>query len=367
MMKIDITNYEEWIIDWLDGNLNDIQVGEVLQFLEEHPELKEELGEIELFRLKPTEDRFTGKTGLQKSGDDLTESQFEYLCAASIENDLSDDQLNELAQITAHNDERKKTLVLMGKTKLKPTDVVYPDKKDLYRRPVLQNALGFSLIGLSAAAVIAIAFILYFTKTRELPVKFETTSRLIVNDSIQGKNQVQKIPEKITAAPIKKQAKNKLTQTQQVSAQSIAQLSDKKTLQDDSLSIRPEILISKVRIEPGFAFKTEVQESLISLNYLQLQHYAQLEVAEADDDGRSKIGMFITKTIREKFLREKSVDRPLKGYELAKAGVEGLNKLMGWEMALDERKDLEGNLKSVYFSSKLLKFNAPVKKSESLR
>jgi hypothetical protein len=369
MMKIDITNYEEWIIDWLDGNLNDIQVGEVLQFLEEHPELKEELGEIELFRLKPTEDRFTGKTGLQKSGDDLTESQFEYLCAACIENDLSDDQLNELAQITENNDERKKTLVLMGKTKLKPADVVYPDKKALYRRPVLQNALRLSLIGLSAAAVITIAFILYFTKTHELPVKFEATSRLIEKDSIQGKYQVQKIPENISASPvpIKKQSKNKLAQTQQVSAQSIAQLSDIKTLQDDSLSTRPEILISKVRIEPGFSFKTDVQESLISLNYLQLQHYAQLQVAEADDDGRSKIGMFITKTIREKFLREKSVDRPLKGYELAKAGVEGLNKLMGWEMALDERKDLEGNLKSVYFSSKLLKFNAPVKKSESLR
>ena len=58
---------------------------------------------------------------------------------------------------------------------------------------------------------------------------------------------------------------------------------------------------------------------------------------------------------------------PLKGYEIAKAGVTGLNKLMGWEMALNERKDVEGNLKSVYFSSKLLKFNAPVKKSETLQ
>jgi hypothetical protein len=36
-------------------------------------------------------------------------------------------------------------------------------------------------------------------------------------------------------------------------------------------------------------------------------------------------------------------------------------------MALDERKDTEGNLRSVYFSSKMLKFNAPVKKTEALR
>ena len=44
-----------------------------------------------------------------------------------------------------------------------------------------------------------------------------------------------------------------------------------------------------------------------------------------------------------------------------------LYKLLGWEMALDERKDLNGQLKSVYFSSKILKFNAPVKNSESPR
>jgi hypothetical protein len=57
----------------------------------------------------------------------------------------------------------------------------------------------------------------------------------------------------------------------------------------------------------------------------------------------------------------------LKAYEIAEAGVSGLNKLLGWEMALDERKDENGKLKSVYFSSKILKFNAPVKNSEPLR
>jgi len=35
-------------------------------------------------------------------------------------------------------------------------------------------------------------------------------------------------------------------------------------------------------------------------------------------------------------------------------------------MALDEKNDENGELKSVYFSSKILKFKAPVKKSEPL-
>ena len=86
------------------------------------------------------------------------------------------------------------------------------------------------------------------------------------------------------------------------------------------------------------------------------------------DDGRSKLSRFISKTFREKILKEKSAkDTPLKGYEIAVAGVTGLNKLLGWEMALDKKNGENGELKSIYFSSKLLKFNAPVKKSESVQ
>jgi hypothetical protein len=36
-------------------------------------------------------------------------------------------------------------------------------------------------------------------------------------------------------------------------------------------------------------------------------------------------------------------------------------------MALDEKKDEKGELKSLYFSSKILKFNAPIKKSEPVQ
>ena len=85
-------------------------------------------------------------------------------------------------------------------------------------------------------------------------------------------------------------------------------------------------------------------------------------------DDRSKLRKLIAKTFREKIMKEKSPkDSPLRIYEIAEAGVTELNKLLGWEMALDERKDDSGELKSVYFSSKIIKFNAPVKKSEPVQ
>lgn len=361
MMKIDRSNYEIWIIDWLDGNLNDNQVAQLYEFLEENPELKEELAEIELFRLKPTETQFSGKTSLQKSVDDLSETQFEYLCAASVENDLSSDQRNELEQITGHNPEKKKTLELMGKMKLIPIDAVYPYKKALYRRTIFQSAVRLSFIGLSAAAVIALAFILYFTKPHGLPSRYETTSQAIIGDTVQRKNPVQEIPGKEAARNIeavKNRFENKAASIHPYS-ESTVQLADNKTEWDSSAK-RDEILISEIKIEPDFGFKAEVPENLISLNFTRVK-------IPAGEEG-SRIGKFIARTIREKFLREKTpADSPLKGYEIAQAGVAGINKLLGWEMALDERKDPEGNLKSLYFSSKLLKFNAPLKKSESLR
>jgi hypothetical protein len=83
------------------------------------------------------------------------------------------------------------------------------------------------------------------------------------------------------------------------------------------------------------------------------------------DNGRTRIGRFLSKTIREKFLKDKTQqDSPLDGFEIAEAGVNGLNKLFGWEMALDKKNDPTGHHKSVYFSSKILKISTPVKKGE---
>jgi len=82
------------------------------------------------------------------------------------------------------------------------------------------------------------------------------------------------------------------------------------------------------------------------------------------DDERSRLSRFIARTFREKILKEKKIsDEPLKTYEVAEAGIDGLNKLLGWQMALVKTNDEAGELKSVYFSSKALKFNAPVRKT----
>jgi len=81
-------------------------------------------------------------------------------------------------------------------------------------------------------------------------------------------------------------------------------------------------------------------------------------------DERSKAGQFIAKFFHEKIMKDTTaVNRPVESYEIAVAGITGLNKLLGWEMSLQKNADENGDVKSYYFSSRLLKFKSPVKKS----
>ena len=79
---------------------------------------------------------------------------------------------------------------------------------------------------------------------------------------------------------------------------------------------------------------------------------------------RGRLRRLIASTFREKVLREeKYSDDRIKAIEIAIASVDGLNKLLDWKMELRETVDEEGAVKSVYFSSALLTFNSPVRKT----
>jgi hypothetical protein len=77
------------------------------------------------------------------------------------------------------------------------------------------------------------------------------------------------------------------------------------------------------------------------------------------------INKFIAKTFRERIFKSPTQEKgSLKAYEVADAGINGLNKIFGWEMSLQKNRDQNGELKSLRFNSKFLKFNTPVKRAQ---
>ena len=366
-MHIERSNYEIWLIDWLDGNLNEIQVEQVRHFLRENPDLKDEFDALSLFYLKPAEKSFPNKNRLQKTTATLSGSQLEYLSVAYLEKDLSHDEQTELKENIELDPEKKKLFELIQKMRLSPVSLSYKHKKQLIRRTFAGNVIRLSLIGLSAAAIITLVIITSISKPEPLQVRSEKTAQTILVDSTIQKPALEKVPKVIkTEKKIissKKPIKNVLALSPKtVSVESVTNLNLRKENDSHLGSMDlPRILINKIPVSPGIDLNLEtIPNTLIALNYTA-------PVPENDDE-RSRLSKFIAKTFREKILKEKSAkDSPLKVYEIAEAGVSGLDKLLGWEMALDERKDVNGELKSVYFSSKILNFNTPVKKSEPLQ
>jgi hypothetical protein len=363
-MQIDRSNYEIWFLDWLDGNLDSLQAEQLKLFLDQNDDLREEFNDLTSVNLVSSGILFPYKEHLKRSPSDLSPSQFEYLCAACLENDLTNSQLAELKEIVYTYPDKKKTFDLIQKTIIVPARISYKHKSLLLKQTTVQKVTRFTVIGLSAAAAISLIIITYSSIPWSTSLKFKSSAHNFVPDStLQRPSSVIATDRIITDSvpvPAEKKRENRFANIHK--EDTVITYSDMIiALSDDSLVRKidnQEMTVNKVPVYTHVDLrKGIISNTLIASN-------PTFNIPDVEDE-RSQVGRFISKTFREKFLKEKTpTDSPLKGYEIAEAGVTGLNKLFGWQMALDKKNDENGQPKSVYFSSKILKFNAPVKKRE---
>ncbi len=363
-MQIDRSNYEIWFIDWLDGNLSDLQAEQLKVFLDQNPDLTEEFNDLTPVNIVPSGIQFHYKENLKKSPSDISSSQFEYLSAAYLENDLDESQVEELKEIIISDPSRKKTFDLIQKTRIFPKKIQYKQKDRLLRRKTLQRVLWLSFAGLSTAAAIFLIIITYVVKPDTASLRAGSPAHNLISDrKIQKPSSAPDSNPYITPdRPVI--TENKTEKRHAGFNRTVAMPSTHNT--PDTLSIdsslrktdHQNITINKIPVYGHPDIKNDIPgNSLIACNPDQ-------NVPDIKEE-RTTVGKFISKTFREKLLKEKKpAEGPLKGYEIAEAGVNGLNKLLGWQMALDRKKDEDGQPKSIYFKSKILTINAPVKKRE---
>lgn len=359
-MKIDRSNYEVWFIDWLAGNLSDQQVEELMVFLEMNPSLREEFDELPSLRLNAPPYVFQKKDILKRSTSEITASQLEYLSVAFLENDISPDQRSELKEIIEEDPQKLRIFELIQKTKLIAPDILYSHKYQIIRRPLKQKVLQWSLIGLSTAATIAIVILSYLaiphnltdndgigklsnidsTNNNRRDVKFYVSTSK--TDSITDQN----ISITGTTPVIRRDRKHSVS-----------------TIKPDSIADEL-VLISKFD-SPDKILTLPQSEHIAADLPNTLMSQASLQIFTPIEDERSNVGKFIARVFREKILKDTTrKTSPLEAFEIAEVGVTGLNKLFGWQIALNKNIDEVGKPASVYFSSRLLKFNTPVKKNE---
>ena len=175
-MKIDRSNYEIWIIDWLDGNLSSEQEEELMMFLKENPDIQEESEELLSARLDQGHSEFMNKNLLIKEESDIPVQQFEYLCAAYLEGDLSPEQINELQAMMDNDPVKKRTFDLIQHTRLTPPAEIYRHKRSLIKLTPAGKFARTAVMVLSMAAAVALLISLYFNIPGNIPYVFITVA-----------------------------------------------------------------------------------------------------------------------------------------------------------------------------------------------
>jgi len=133
-MKITRDNYESFFIDYIEGNLHESMIDQFLDFLNQNPDLKEELHLFEEVNLPEEHVVFQEKKQLHKCAADETQS-LENTTIAYLEGDLDVNEIKVFEAYLAGHAELKKEYDLFAKTRMRPdSEIKYPGKRKLYRK-----------------------------------------------------------------------------------------------------------------------------------------------------------------------------------------------------------------------------------------
>jgi ElaB/YqjD/DUF883 family membrane-anchored ribosome-binding protein len=137
-MNINKNNYEAFFLDYHEGNLSPQEVAELLLFIEQHPELKEEFESFENITLDDLSSvNFENKSGLKKS---ITEENREEYFIRAAEGNLNLAEEKLLADFIQLHPQYLAELELFRKTILTAdASIVFENKHELKKAAILSD------------------------------------------------------------------------------------------------------------------------------------------------------------------------------------------------------------------------------------
>lgn len=214
-MKINRNNYEVFIIDYYDQKLSAEEQSELLLFLENNPDLKEESEFFEQL-LPVTNESFSKKNQLRKKEiqtyKGINEDNYENLFIAHFEGDLTIEETQDLQHFLGINHWLEAEFVQFGQLRLEPeTNLVFTKKNELKQKTKISLWYYVS----SVAAIFLLFFALYpfiFQNNIKEPVFQENTpvsesltitkSENTINSLVENKSPEKRNDEKKISAPV---------------------------------------------------------------------------------------------------------------------------------------------------------------------
>ena len=169
---INISNYESYLLSYIDGELNREELAELELFLQQHPQCRQELELLEGVRLVPDEKIvFDNKASLYRTGQ-TNEVDYESLMLGFIDGELTAAEEQTLQEYLLKHPAAQKELAFLQSAKLTPDiSLVFADKASLYRSSKRKPVPLYRRMGWVAAAAVVAGLVIWLLPAPNQPLQ----------------------------------------------------------------------------------------------------------------------------------------------------------------------------------------------------
>ncbi len=355
-MKINLDNYAEYFIDYLEGKLPDGDMQEFMQFLSKNPLLRNELDDYVEFNLEPKFVEFEDKALLKKTEttDSADNEAFENLCVAKIEDEITAKELRTLEDLLK-NKTHNETFRMFTKTKIEADKSIVCDFKTELKKHKTITPLSLRKNFEYVLAIAAMLVFFFFLFRQE---KKPTKAPYFIAET---KYDLSQNPQKTYPTDNKNFTKTKaqegiiLAHTK-IKAKKTTSVRDNYVKYTNTRKEEKEILEKISTLTPKNIFQLEYDnfqnpsiEECCLLNIGTTKRPKNF--ATQDEDEFLSLRDFIKIKIREKFIgnAQKHKHRKIHFIDIASLSLKKLGKITEKKMELSGKYDQYGNLESFSF------------------
>ncbi|MBT3242750.1 MAG: hypothetical protein HN352_06340 [Bacteroidetes bacterium] len=346
MEKLNIFNYEVWMIDWKEGKLSPDQEETLLQFLGEHPEIDALTPDSDWPVLMPSNESCPDKSDLFKSGMTVPEaSEFEIQCIARLEGDMIPAEQVLFDQKLESDPEYASVYEQFTRATLHAEqNIVFEEKDKLKKKTIRIPAFVYGALASAAALILGWFIVSPMLEETSLEEMAQDTSRQIIYlDKLAHPARFDKI-----AATKPKQNLSE---------------SEGKSETINILAERPPL--EELANIPALPRQTAV---LHSSTFVKDYSLASQSENQKNPDEYLSLLEFTSDMIRKRILGQDSemVEKNrFSIWEVADVGLEQVAGFMNLEADIDRSYDDQGELVSVDFDSRLVAFSTPVRQKRT--
>jgi hypothetical protein len=360
MERINRNNYEVYFIDYFDGNLDSEQIQDLMVFLNNYPDLREEFETFKTIRLPVEEVAYPDKNTLKEklTIQDEEYSLFDELCIRYFEGELNEGQKREFYQHLEASPKRKKEFESYRRTIQKPDKKIrFPKKYRLKKGRMIDISRNriYQYVALAASVLLLVG--LYFLLPGNKDLTYSDNLNNEINNIDNENNKVAissielpPIPEKEIELEYSKIDDNRLL------SQASNEINTPDRLPNNDLDNSKPLQSIKQK------YQVKIQENPVYAGIIEPKdNWQEFQLESKSFNSYDKVNRFLSQRI-ENTLNQTIPRRKINLWEIADLGFKGISKLTGKEIFLERQYDSRGDLEKLAFKTESFKIATRLKK-----